>query len=87
MGSTIALDWDSKVYRYPCPHCGQQIEVPFGQINCTIFRCGAFKNNGQQINQHMPKELADQLVQAKVIYGCGKQHTFDGKSVQKCEGK
>jgi hypothetical protein len=53
-----------------CPHCQEYIEIV--EINCAIFRHGTFKNNGQQIDPHTPKELCYQYIQTNAIYGCGK---------------
>lgn len=53
-----------------CPHCQEFIEII--EINCAIFRHGTFKNNGQQIDPHTPKQLCDQYIQTNKIYGCGK---------------
>ena len=53
-----------------CPHCCQDIEIL--EINCRIFRCGVYKENHQQIGQHLPKEICDKLVIDDKIYGCGK---------------
>ncbi len=83
----ILIDDEAKVYRYNCPHCSQQIEVELNQLNCKIFRHGALKQTGGQINQHLPKSMVDQLLAANAIYGCGQQYVFDGKTITKCEGK
>jgi len=53
-----------------CPSCGQYIEIL--SINCTIFRCGIFKDSGLQINPHTPKEECNRLFKEGLIYGCGK---------------
>ena len=51
-----------------CPHCQQLIEIV--ELNCRIFRCGIFKQTGEQLPPHLPKIDCDRLVD--VIYGCGK---------------
>lgn len=53
-----------------CPHCKEYVEII--EVNCAIFRHGIFKNTGQQIDAHTPKQLCDQYIQANQIYGCGK---------------
>lgn len=55
-----------------CPHCNIYIQVKNEYFNCKIFRCGIYKNNFSQINPHMKKELCEQLIKNKLIYGCGK---------------
>lgn len=70
-----------------CPHCNLGIIVASNEINCKIFRHGVHKLNGQQINQHACKEEAERLVNEDKIFGCGKQFIFDGKKIEKCEGR
>lgn len=53
-----------------CPHCQEQILI--SEINCQIFRHGAYKANGEQIPPHTPKEECDRLAQGGLIFGCGK---------------
>jgi len=53
-----------------CPHCQEFIEIL--QINCAIFRHGTFKNTGQQMNPHTPKQICEQYIKNNAIYGCGK---------------
>ena len=53
-----------------CPHCQGLIIVI--KLNCHIFRHGIYKNNGQQINPHAPKNVCDELVKNDLIFGCGK---------------
>lgn len=53
-----------------CPYCSIMVEVV--ELNCKIFRCGVYKLSGEQINQHLPKNECDRLVQTNAIYGCGK---------------
>jgi hypothetical protein len=42
------------------------------ELNCKIFRCGIYKENGEQINPHLPKNECERLVNTGEIYGCGK---------------
>jgi len=53
-----------------CPHCQEFIIIL--EINCGIFRHGVFKNNGQQIDPHTPKNICDNYIQDNLIYGCSK---------------
>lgn len=53
-----------------CPHCKCLVEIL--EINCAIFRHGTYKQNGQQLNPHLPKADCDRLVAADAIHGCGK---------------
>ena len=55
-----------------CPHCQFPIQIMSNEINCAIFRHGIFKNNGQQMDPHTPKELCDKYAEEGLIYGCGK---------------
>ena len=71
-------------YFINCPHCGIDIEILKNEINCTIFRCGKYKLNGQQINPHLPKEECDRLKQNDLIWGCGKPFKFDGAILNIC---
>lgn len=59
-----------KPFIVECPHCGQYIEIL--SLNCGIFRCAIFKENGLQINPHTPKEECDRLFKEGLIYGCSK---------------
>jgi len=53
-----------------CPHCKEFIIIE--KINCGIFRHGVFKNSGQQIDPHSPKDICDNYINNNIIYGCGK---------------
>ena len=53
-----------------CPHCGDMIEII--EINCGIFRHGAFINNGEQLNPHAPEIFCKEVFGKGLIYGCGK---------------
>ena len=67
---------DEKVYRFVCPHCSIDIEVQKTQLNCKIFRCGIFKNNGKQMNPHTNKLECERLLNEKLVYGCTKPFRF-----------
>jgi hypothetical protein len=53
-----------------CPHCQQLIEIV--AINCAIFRCGVYKDTGQQLPPHLHKEECDRVAAEERIYGCGR---------------
>lgn len=57
---------------FSCPHCEQTIMVKINEINCSIFRCGVFKNNFQQIPPHESKLNCDKYFFENLIFGCGK---------------
>lgn len=64
-----------------CPHCKIQIEI--SEINCGVFRCGIYKDNGQQVPPHMPKEEAEKL--GDTIYGCGQPFQYLNGKLVKCD--
>jgi len=53
-----------------CPHCKDPILIE--KLNCCIFRHGALKCNGKQIDPHAPKDLCDFYINKDLIIGCGK---------------
>ena len=53
-----------------CPHCQEPVLIE--KLNCRIFRHGTYINTNEQIPPHTSKEICDNLVQEKRIYGCGK---------------
>jgi len=53
-----------------CPHCKDFVFIE--ELNCKIFRHGAFISNGEQIDPHSSKEKCDFFISNKMIYGCGK---------------
>jgi hypothetical protein len=58
-----------------CPHCLFQVLIL--EINCHIFRHGVFISNGEQMDPHTCKPVCDELVEKKLIYGCGKPFRVD----------
>jgi hypothetical protein len=70
-----------------CPHCNEPILIE--KINCGIFRHGAYKATGKQMEPHAPKEECDEVKQKDLIYGCGKPFQIILKEkkmiVQVCE--
>ena len=64
-----------------CPWCNMPIEVV--QLNCSIFRCGVYKDSWCQIMPHLPKEECDKLV--NVIWGCSRPFRIINGKVEKCD--
>jgi hypothetical protein len=61
-----------------CPHCG--ILIVIDAVNCGVFRCGVYRDTGDQVNPHLSKEECDDL--KDTIWGCGKPFRLrDGKLV------
>ena len=68
-----------------CPNCKRYIEII--QLNCTIMRCGIFKDNYSQLPPHSTKEECDLAVKDGLIFGCGSPfEIIDGIAV-KCNYK
>lgn len=73
-------------YIFNCPHCNDIITVDKNQLNCKIFRHGAFRNNANNpIPPHTPKVECDRLFNNGLIFGCGKPFQFDGATVTICD--
>ena len=53
-----------------CPNCDELVIIQ--QINCGIFRHAVLISNNQQINPHASKIECENLINKKLIYGCGK---------------
>ena len=70
-----------------CPHCDQWIEII--ELRCRIFRCGIYIKNQKQIDPHSSKKKCDDLVEKKLIYGCGKPFLIKKQqndfNVEKCD--
>lgn len=67
-----------------CPSCSDPILILTDEIRCGIFRHGAMKNTGIQMDPHASKEVCDNLAKHKLIYGCGKPfrlNTGDEKNI------
>jgi hypothetical protein len=58
-----------------CPHC--ELLIMILELNCQIFRHGVFISNDEQIDPHTSKTVCDDLVEKKLIYGCGKPFRID----------
>lgn len=54
-----------------CPHCDCRLFIKLAEVNCGIFRCGAFKDGSGPIPPHSTKSLVDTMLAAKSIVGCG----------------
>lgn len=57
---------------FKCPYCDTYIEVCKNEINCNIFRHGAWKNNGIGIPPHSSEININKWLIDDMIYGCGK---------------
>ena len=54
----------------PYPDCAIAIEIV--EINCSIFRCGVYKDTDQQIDSHLSKGECDKLKKQDKIWGCSR---------------
>jgi len=59
-----------KSFNIKCPHCQDTIIIE--ELNCAIFRHAVLIDTLQQINPHSSKEICDDLIKNKKIFGCGK---------------
>jgi hypothetical protein len=67
------MDFIDGIYYFECPHCKALTQVLQNEVNCQIFRHGAFKLPGTpSINPHLPQAECERLVSAGLVYGCGK---------------
>jgi len=55
-----------------CPHCQGTVLVNKKDFNCMIFRHGILKENGKQLDPHLPKKECDEYFNNNKIYGCSK---------------
>ena len=65
---------------FVCPTCDIMIEIT--ALNCGIFRCGMYKDDGLQINPHMSKEECNKIKDD--IYGCGNPFQIINNKILKC---
>lgn len=63
-----------------CPHCKDYVQISTNEINCGIFRHGAYKKNYKQISPHMPKKECEKLIKESLILGCGKPFKLEHKN-------
>jgi hypothetical protein len=59
-------------YTFPCPHCHQLILVHKLDINCEIFRHGAWKDTGYPIPPHAKYRDIEEWRLKDKFNGCGK---------------
>ena len=85
--SSVMVILDDKTYMFHCPHCEMLIQVPFDQVNCSIFRHGYYYNKvgnkiilTNQMNPHERKEECDRLVKENKVIGCGKPFRLVNKN-------
>ena len=64
-----------------CPNCDILIEIM--EVNCGIFRCGVYKENGEQIPPHLPKEECDKI--KNKIWGCSLPFKYEQGKVIPCD--
>lgn len=62
----------SDFFQVSCPHCNGAIIIYRNEINCQIFRHGAYITSMQQIPPHAPKAECDMLVSQGLVVGCAK---------------
>ena len=55
-----------------CPHCTEWVVVRQVDLNCRIFRHGAYRHNLQPMNPHATKEQCNDLASRALVYGCAK---------------
>jgi hypothetical protein len=78
----IYLKMDINIIK--CPHCEQYIEIL--ELNCRIFRCGVYKQTGNQINSHLDEISCKELKKNDLIYGCGKPFKIlQDNTIEICE--
>jgi hypothetical protein len=68
----VLVDNDTNAYIFTCVHCNLFVLVKVSDINCKIFRHGAFKDSGEPINPHETLENCNNLLQLNKVYGCCK---------------
>jgi hypothetical protein len=49
-----------------CPYCHIDIEIL--EVNCGIFRCGIFKDTGEQLPSHLSEEGCE--LAKPFVWGC-----------------
>jgi hypothetical protein len=68
-----------------CPHCGGAIVVAPQDVACAIFRHAVFKESGEPIPPHAPKEECERLVAAGLVYGCAGPLRLAGAGFVACD--
>jgi len=64
-----------------CPSCGVMVEIL--ALNCAIFRCGVFRDSGQQLPPHASREMCESAVPK--IWGCGKPFRVVNNKAELCD--
>jgi len=63
-----------------------KIIVEIKDLNCHIFRHAVYKETGEPIPPHAPKEECDRLFDNGLIYGCGKPFRINGNNdIEVCD--
>ena len=63
-----------------CPHCYQTIFIYKHELNCHIFRCGVYKNTGENIHPHLDQLSCENLFQSGTVYGCCKPFIINNEN-------
>ena len=71
--------------QYQCPYSDCSIAIEIVEVNCAIFRCGIYKDTGQQIEPHLSKEECDKLKKQDKIWGCGRPFKLVNYQLVICE--
>ena len=66
-----------------CPHCKEYIMIE--KINCGIFRHAIFKENGNQVDPHLPKSNCEILLKENLVIGCCKPFQIIKKNIVNIE--
>jgi hypothetical protein len=73
----------------PCPHCFDEVIIYENEINCNKFVHAYYKDNMEQVNPHLNKEMCEQLLKDNKIHGCGGAFTLkicnDKYEAHKCD--
>lgn len=76
-GKTFSFDDEAEFWNVCCPHCSGWFIVQAREVNCTIFRHGAYKNTGLPLNPHASQETCERLLAEDKIYGCAQPVRFN----------
>lgn len=74
---------------FSCPHCGGEIQVKQGEVNCGIFRHATYKHSGEPVEPHTSQVAMQFLCKSGAVRGCGlpfrlSEHEGSWKAV-KCD--
>jgi hypothetical protein len=70
----------TEILIYECPWCSTSIQIV--AVNCNVYRCGQFKDTGDQLPPHMPEKESEELKES--YWGCGKPITLQNGQLVKC---